>query len=217
MSRAGMRVPICRLLFTFSAVCCFAAPIPIGTIVHESVENFFSAGGTSVTDCIGLGCPDVAFTSGPVSGTVLFSIREKITQTSTQTSFLYSLLNETLPEPITAFAVENAGIAGTGQPPANWTFMQGASSWTFRAADPAFGIEAPFFLDFEVDVPGLVPVGFGSTSIGLASVSALTSSTWITSSGVPEPLPLLLVGSGVVNCLWVGAWQRRRRYVRSDF
>jgi hypothetical protein len=201
MSRAGKRVPNCGLLLTFSAICCFAAPIPIGTIVHESVESFFSAGGTSVTDCIGLGCPDVAFSSGSVSGTVLFSIREKITQTSTQTSFLYTLANETLPEAITAFAVANAGIAGTGQPPANWSFIQGSSAWTFSAADPAFGIEAPFFLDFEVDVPGLVPVGFGSTSIELASGSALTSSTWITSAGVPEPLSALLAGSGVVSCL----------------
>jgi hypothetical protein len=174
--------------------------IPIGSIVHESTEFFFESGGTFVTDCLGLGCSDVAFQVGQVSGNVIWHIFEKaLYDTSTsQTTFLYSVFNETAMSPITSFRLANFNLQGVGTSPTNWTFTQDSSAWMWHATAPEFGIAAPFFEDFSVELPGIVPIGFGTGSIGLADGETLESSSWLASTGVPEPSSVGLMIFGLI-------------------
>jgi hypothetical protein len=192
---------IFRVLSVIYAASISATAIPIELIVHESTEFFFDSGGTFVGNCLGLGCVNASFEVGPISGSVLWRLEEKVLHNeSSQTStFLYTLFNETLTLAITDFQIANAGLQGSAQVPLDWSFNQSSTVWHWQAQAPEFGISAPFFLEFGIELAGLVPVGFNPTSIALADESMVASNTWVGSAPLPEPpAGLLVAGSAFV-------------------
>src|SRR5207237_10721432 len=62
---------------TFLAVS-FGETLATIVTVHQSTEDFYSTGGTSVSGCIGRGCPRSSFTFGDTPGTRSWAASDKV-------------------------------------------------------------------------------------------------------------------------------------------
>jgi hypothetical protein len=189
-------VPAMLALLVGAATSVHAAPI----ILHESTEFFFASGGTHVTNCLGLGCPAVSFTTGPISGDVLWDIQEKAQYdpAGDTTSFAYTVFNETLAAGITSFSLQG-GFPVTATAPPGWSFVPEGGLWQWQATDPSAAVpEGLFLAGFMATLPGAVSVGFGPASITLADGGELSSPTWVATTPVPEPPAWLMLGTAAL-------------------
>jgi hypothetical protein len=190
----------------------YAISVSIDLIVHESTEYFYDAGGTFVNNCLGLGCGNVSFSAGNVSGTVLWHVDEKLLYDPSigTTTALYTLFNEAS-APINSFQVSNLGFQATGEAPLGWSFAATPGSWIWNSASPGFAIDPSFFLDFRLDINGIVPIGFAESSITTFSGEMLSNPTWQVSAPVPEPSTLFIVAFAAVTGMIAGGLTKGER------
>ncbi len=188
--------------------------------IHQSTETYFSNGGTSVSGCIGVGCPSQNFTVGNATGTDLWTVQEKVFQDAQAgtTTFSYTIFNDGLTgDPITSFHMLNSGnLANSSTAPTSWTFSQNGTGFTWSTTDRNAGIFFPNSLNtmtatfntLNMTVIFTGNTGYDRTSLLNINSGVISQPNWVVSSPstVPEPSSLLLLGSGMV-----GLWSMRRR------
>jgi len=204
------------VLFGLAGTPALALPI----LVHQSTESFYSMGGTSVTGCMGLGCPQVNFAFGDASGTVMWRVQQTAFRDTDAGTFSisYQVFNESFDADITSFHVHNGGfLADSGTAPSGWSFSQDSQAYWWMTSDTSAGIGAPGSADpMEVvfNTPN-VNLGFHLTSFDVFNPSgsriAIESSNWMALSPTPEPGTLLLLGSGLIGLRYLS---RTRRWGR---
>jgi hypothetical protein len=203
-------------LFGLAATPALALPI----LVHQSTESFYSMGGTSVTGCMGLGCPQVNFTFGDASGTVWWSVQQKAFRDDDAGTFSisYQLSNDSYAPDITSFHIGNGGLlADSGTAPTGWSFSQDSQEYWWMTSGASGGVPAPGSLSpMEVIFnTANIDIGFHLTEFDFINSSGsrvtIGSPGWMALSPTPEPGTLLLLGSGLIGLRYLS---RTRRWGR---
>ena len=185
---------------------------------HESVEDFYSHGGTRVSSCFDVGCPSETFTFGNVTGVVWWQVAEKVfyNATTNQTDFTYTVFNDawtvpppmSLTDPLTSFGVYNMGFVPVNSTASErWVYIENAYSFDWATtglapsyclywvtADPTSGIYQHSSLDnMIVSLRGNVPVtfdyAFAGFSGGYGGYDLHPSGDYQWKAGAPAPVP----------------------------
>jgi hypothetical protein len=200
-----------------------AAPaLAVPILVHQSTERFYSMGGTSVTGCMGLGCPQVDFTLGDASGTVVWRVQQTAFRDTDAGTFSisYQLFNDSFAAAIASSHVHNGGIlADSGTAPVGWSFSQDSQVYSWMTSDVSAGVPAPGSLASMQVTFSTANVGLGFHQAAFDFINAsgnrvtIASTDWAMAmlSPTPEPGTLLLLASGLVG---LGYLSRRGRWGR---